>query len=50
MKIDILTLFPYMYEGFLKDSIIGRAIEEKKVTIEIHNIRDFANNKHNKVC
>lgn len=49
MKIDILTLFPEMYEGFLKTSIIGRAINEKLVEIEVHNIRDFSLNKHKKV-
>jgi len=42
MKIDILTLFPAMFEGFLSESIIKRAIEKQLVTIEIHNIRDFS--------
>ncbi len=49
MKIDILTLFPKMYDGFLKESIIKKAIEEKKVAIKINNIRDYAKNKHKKV-
>lgn len=49
MKIDILTLFPEMYDDFLKTSIIGRAIQEKKVTIEVHNIRDFSLDKHHRV-
>lgn len=49
MKIDILTLFPDMFEGFKNESIIKRAIENKKVEINTHNFRDFANNKHKKV-
>ena len=49
MKIDILTLFPSMFDGFLKESIIGRAIEDKKVEINIHNIRDYSKDPHKKV-
>ena len=49
MKIDILTLFPEMCESVLNESIIGRAQKAEKVKLECHNIRDFANNKHNKV-
>ena len=49
MKIDILTLFPNIFNGFLNESIIKRAIENKKVTINIHNIRDYSKDKHKKV-
>ncbi len=49
MKIDILTLFPEMCESVLNESIIGRARKADKVQLACHNIRDFANNKHNKV-
>ena len=49
MKIDIMTLFPEMCESVLSESIIGRARKANKVQLECHNIRDFANNKHNKV-
>ena len=49
MKIDILTLFPGMFEGFKSESIIKRAIEDKKVEINTINFRDFAKNKHKKV-
>ncbi len=49
MKIDILTLFPSMFDGFLNESIIKRAIEFGKVIIEIHDIRDFTLDKHKKV-
>ncbi len=49
MRIDILTLFPEMCETVLSESIIGRARKAQKVEIVCTNIRDFANNKHNKV-
>lgn len=49
MKIDILTLFPLMFDGFLKESIIKRAIDKNKVTINIHNIRDYSLQKNKKV-
>ncbi len=49
MKIDILTLFPEMCEAVFSESIIGRARSAGIVSVEAHNIRDFANNKHNRV-
>jgi tRNA (guanine37-N1)-methyltransferase len=49
MKFDVLTLFPESFENFLKTSIIGRAIEEKKIEVRLFNIRDFSENKHKKV-
>lgn len=49
MKIDIMTLFPEMCECVLDTSIIGRARKAGKVDISCVNIRDYANNKHNKV-
>lgn len=48
MKIDILTLFPEMFEIF-NQSIIGKAIEKNILDISPHNIRDYALNKHKKV-
>ena len=49
MKIDILTLFPNMYQGIFDESIIKRAIDEKRVTINIHNFRDYTLDPHKKV-
>ena len=49
MKIDILTIFPNIFTGFLNESIIKRAIDSKKVIINIHNIRDYSKDKHKKV-
>ena len=49
MKIDILTLFPSMFDGFISESIIKRAITSNKVEINIHNIRDYSKDPHKKV-
>ena len=49
MKIDILTLFPEMFDGVFTESIIKRAREEGKVEIILINFRDYTNDSHNKV-
>jgi len=49
MKIDILTLFPEMFQGPFSESIVKRAQEKKLVEIKIHNLRDWAINKHRTV-
>lgn len=49
MKIDVLTLFPNMYDNFLTESIIKRAIEDQKVEVNIHNIRDYTVYKNSRV-
>ena len=49
MKIDILSLFPDMFNGVFTESIIKRAIKDKKVNIEIHNFRDYTTDPHKKV-
>lgn len=48
MKFDVLTLFPEMFEP-LKQSIIKRATESEIININLVNIRDFSENRHNKV-
>ena len=42
MKIDVLTLFPKMFESPFEESIIKRAIKNKIIELNIHNLRDFA--------
>ena len=49
MKIDILSLFPGMFDGFLESSIIKRAREQGYVDIKIHNFRDYSLDKHGRV-
>jgi tRNA (guanine37-N1)-methyltransferase len=50
MLFDILTLFPSMFDGVFSDSIINRAIQKGIISIELHNIRDYSDDKqHNTV-
>lgn len=49
MKIDILTIFPEMFNDVFNESIIKRAKEQGLVNIKIHNFRDYSKDKHNKV-
>lgn len=49
MHIDILTIFPEMFEGPFKHSIVKRAQEKNLVEIQLINIRDYTTDKHNRV-
>lgn len=46
LRIDLLTLFPAMVEGFLRESMVGRAVEKGLIAVEVHNLRDWAHDKH----
>ena len=49
MRIDIITLFPEMFEPVFNDSIIGRAQKSGEISIHTHQLRDFAFDKHRRV-
>ncbi len=49
MRFDILTIFPGMIESYAKESILGRAQKSGLIEVKAHDIRAFADNKHNKV-
>lgn len=49
LKIDIMTLFPNMFDGAFSESIIKRAIDDNRVQINLVNFRDYTNDPHNKV-
>ena len=49
MRIDILTLFPDMFQGPFSESIIKRAVEQGQVEIVLHDIRDYSTDKHRRV-
>ncbi|MBA7483559.1 tRNA (guanine-N(1)-)-methyltransferase [subsurface metagenome] len=49
MRIDILSLFPQMFQGPFSSSIIKRAIDRKLVSVNIHNIRDYTHDEHHTV-
>jgi tRNA (guanine37-N1)-methyltransferase len=46
MKLDILTLFPKMFEGVLGESMLKIARKKKKLNVRVHNLRDWASDKH----
>jgi tRNA (guanine37-N1)-methyltransferase len=47
MKINVLTLFPEAYDG-LKYGVIGKALENNLLSVDVYNIRDYATDKHKK--
>jgi tRNA (guanine37-N1)-methyltransferase len=49
MRIDLLTLFPAMADGFLRESVVGRAVEKQLLRFEAHDIRRWTTDKHQRV-
>ena len=49
MKIDVLSLFPEMFEGPMKESIIGKAIDNKSLDLSVTNFREYTKDKHRHV-
>ncbi|MFA5417944.1 MAG: tRNA (guanosine(37)-N1)-methyltransferase TrmD, partial [Bacteroidales bacterium] len=49
MRIDIITLFPEMFEGPFSHSIVKRAIEKGLAEIHLHQLRDYSTDKHKRV-
>lgn len=49
MRIKVLSLFPKMFDGILNESIIKRAIDDKKVNIDVIDLRSYSKDKNNKV-
>jgi len=49
LRFTFLTLFPQLIEGYFHGSILGRAIEEERLSIDFCNPRDFTTDKHNRV-
>ncbi|NVN94151.1 MAG: tRNA (guanosine(37)-N1)-methyltransferase TrmD [Bacteroidetes bacterium] len=49
MRIDIITIFPEMFNGPFNHSIVKRAQQKGHVEIHLHQLRDFSTNKHNNI-
>lgn len=49
MRFHIMTLFPEIFNSYMNESIMKRAVEKEIIEVNIYNIRDFSNNKHKKV-
>jgi tRNA (guanine37-N1)-methyltransferase len=49
MRFSFVTLFPNLIKGYFSESILKRAIEDEKISIDFYNPRDFTTDKHNRV-
>ncbi len=49
MRFDVVTLFPDMFQGYLGQSLLCKAIESGLVSVHLHNLRDWARGKHHQV-
>ena len=49
MRIDIITVLPELFGGFMNESIVGRAQQKGLVEIRVHNLRDYTKDKHRRV-
>lgn len=49
MQIHVITAFPKIFDGFLDESILKRAIQHEQVSITLHHIRDYATDKHQQI-
>ena len=49
MRIDVLTVFPDLFVPFLRHGVFGRAVEEGILNVGIHDLRDYAGNRHRAV-
>lgn len=49
MRIDVISLFPELFDAHLRASLLGRAIEEGTVTVQVHDLREFGIGKHRSV-
>ncbi len=49
MRVDVLTIFPGIFEGPLRESLLGKAIEGGLIDVRVHDIRDFATDRHRQV-
>lgn len=49
MRFDVLTLFPDMFTGYLSQSLLKKALDRQLVEVHLHNIRDWAQGKHQQV-
>ncbi len=49
MRIDVLTIFPGLFAPFLSTSLVGRAVERGLLEVEVHDLRDFSEDRHRSV-
>ncbi len=49
MRVDVITLFPEIFSGYLSQSLLSKAIQRGLIAVHLHNLRDWSKDKHHKV-
>jgi tRNA (guanine37-N1)-methyltransferase len=49
LRIDVITIFPGLFEAFLGESLVGNAIREELIGVALHDLREYATDRHRKV-
>ncbi len=49
LRIDVITIFPELFEGFLEASILGNARRERRLAVAVHDLRDWTKDRHRTV-
>jgi tRNA (guanine37-N1)-methyltransferase len=49
MRVDVITIFPELFEPFLRTSLVGRAVEEGILDVRVHDLRDYTTDPHRSV-
>ncbi len=49
MRVDVLTIFPAIFEGPLRESLLGRAIDDGLLDVRVHDLRDWSTDPHRSV-
>jgi len=49
MQFDIITIFPKIFDSYFSEGVLSRALKKNKIKINVHDLRKYANNKHNKI-
>jgi len=49
MRVQVLTIFPELFEPFLRTSLVGRAVEDGLLSVEVHDLRSFSEDRHRSV-
>ncbi|MCK5413182.1 MAG: tRNA (guanosine(37)-N1)-methyltransferase TrmD [Candidatus Pacebacteria bacterium] len=49
MQFDIITIFPKMFDSYFSEGVLSRALKKNQIKINVHDLRKYSNNRHNKV-
>ena len=49
LRVDVITIFPGLFEAFLSESLVGNAIREELIGVELHDLREYTSDRHRKV-